>query len=167
MLINASGTVAQEQRLVSSASELAAPMGTNFTYQGQLQDDNGPVNNLCDFEFRMFASPGGSDEIWEPVPRHNVKVEEGYFSVNDLDFGAETIQGEARYLEIGVRCPAGAGSYEKLSPRQELTAAPYALYAQNAGNAWQLNGNSDNSPGLNFLGTSDKSYTLTGSARSC
>ena len=35
---------------------------------------------------------------------------------------------------MSVSCPAG-GSYVTLSPRQALTAAPYALYAVNAGSA--------------------------------
>ena len=155
MLINSSGTAAQEESLVSPISELAIPMGTAFTYQGRLQDGSGPVNSLCDFEFKMFTSSDGSVEIWGAIHRDNVLVEDGYFTVDDMNFGSETFQGEARFLEIGVRCPSGGGSYEKLSPRQELTAVPYALYASNAGNAWQLNGNDDTSPGLNFLGTND------------
>ncbi|MGB9873233.1 MAG: hypothetical protein ACPLYD_16450, partial [Anaerolineae bacterium] len=35
--------------------------------------------------------------------------------------------GDARWLAIAVRCPAGSGSYQPLTPRQALTAAPYAL----------------------------------------
>ena len=37
------------------------------------------------------------------------------------------IDGNARFLGIRVRCPAGAGAYTTLTPRQELRAAPYAL----------------------------------------
>ncbi|MBW6474326.1 MAG: hypothetical protein K0B14_14465, partial [Anaerolineaceae bacterium] len=31
-----------------------------------------------------------------------------------------------------MRCPAGAGTYTQLTPRQALTASPYALYAKAA-----------------------------------
>jgi hypothetical protein len=50
----------------------------------------------------------------------------GLFTVV-IDFGGGAFNGAARWLEIGVRCPAGSGSYTTLSPRQALRAAPYAL----------------------------------------
>jgi len=33
-------------------------------------------------------------------------------------------------LQIAIRCPAGSGNYTTLTPRQPLTATPYALYSQ-------------------------------------
>jgi hypothetical protein len=57
-----------------------------------------------------------------------------------IDFGAGAFNGDARHLQIGVRCPAGVGSFTSLTTRQELTAAPYALYATNAGSAATLTG---------------------------
>jgi len=60
---------------------------------------------------------------------------EGLFTVK-LDFGSNIFTGETIFLEIGVRS-AGSGSFTTLTPRQELTASPYALYAPNAGSvAW-------------------------------
>jgi hypothetical protein len=44
-----------------------------------------------------------------------------------LDFGVDAFTGEARWLDIQVRCPSGSGTYAQLTPRQELTAVPYAL----------------------------------------
>ena len=29
-------------------------LSTSFTYQGQLEDGNGPVNASCDFEFKLY-----------------------------------------------------------------------------------------------------------------
>jgi hypothetical protein len=53
--------------------------------------------------------------------------------------------GDARWLEVDVRPGASAGSYNTLTPRQALTATPYALYALNApgggGGLWTANGN--------------------------
>src|SRR5205823_1688788 len=43
-----------------------------------------------------------------------------------LDFGTGAFQGSARWLELAVR-PTGGGTFTTLSPRQALTAAPYAL----------------------------------------
>jgi|GEM_PF-572418 len=106
-----------------------APLGTAFTYQGQLQDGAGPVDNVCDFEFRLYDAASSGAQIGTTQTKLNVPVSAGFFTVSDLDFGAGAFGGEARWLEIAVRCPAGSGSYNTLVPRQALTAAPYATYA--------------------------------------
>jgi hypothetical protein len=50
----------------------------------------------------------------------------GLFTVV-IDVPSSVIDGNGRYIEIQVRCPAGGGAYTTLAPRQELLAAPYAL----------------------------------------
>ncbi|MCK4901058.1 MAG: hypothetical protein KAS38_19915, partial [Anaerolineales bacterium] len=107
-------------------------LGTAFTYQGRLEDAGGPVNMLCDFLFSLYGSMGGFDQIGVTEERISVLVEDGYFTVPNLDYGP-VFWGESRYLEVAVRCPSGEGAFETLSPRQELTAAPYAIFAPNAG----------------------------------
>ena len=62
----------------------------------------------------------------------NVAVSNGCFTVQ-LDFGANVFNGDARWLEIAVRCPAGSGTYATLVPRQPLTPAPYAMYSTSTG----------------------------------
>ena len=49
-----------------------------------------------------------------------------------LDFGNGTFSGAARWLEIGVRTNGSSGSYTLLSPRQAITATPYAILANTA-----------------------------------
>lgn len=129
---SASGISAQEASQVKPASQLASPLSTAFTYQGRLEDTSGPVNDHCDLEFKLFGSLGGGDQVGGSQSRNNVLVEDGYFTVDDLDFGAGAFQGEARWLQVAVRCPAGSGDFEVLAPRQELSAAPHALYAKQA-----------------------------------
>ena len=46
----------------------------------------------------------------------NVNVNEGVFTVA-LDFGAGVFDGDARWLEISVVCPAGGGGLTLLAPR--------------------------------------------------
>ena len=58
-----------------------------------------------------------------------VSVIGGLFTVSDLDFGANAFMGQARWLQVEVRCPPTIGSYTIVGDRQELTATPYALYA--------------------------------------
>jgi hypothetical protein len=48
-----------------------------------------------------------------------------------LDFGPGVFDGTAYWLEIGVRTN-GDGAFTILSPRHELLATPYAVYAENA-----------------------------------
>ncbi|GIV94152.1 MAG: hypothetical protein WHS83_06470 [Chloroflexus sp.] len=52
-------------------------------------------------------------------------VSNGLFTVT-LDFGPGAFTGDARWLQIAVRCTGDSG-YTALTPRQPLTAAPYAL----------------------------------------
>ena len=77
-------------------------------------------------------------------------VSNGLFTVR-LDFGAVS-DGDARYLQIGVRPGSSTGAFTVLSPRQAITAAPNALYASGS---WGLTGNAGATSGADYLGTSD------------
>jgi hypothetical protein len=102
----------------------------SFTYQGQLKDAAGPVNATCDLQFTLWdAASDGSQVGWTWLVE-GVEIVDGLFTAR-LDFGG-VHDGSARWLEVAVRCPAGSGGYVTLSPRQELTGSPYALYALSA-----------------------------------
>lgn len=104
---------------------LATPVGTAFTYQGRLVQNGSPVNGACDFWFTLWDASSGGNSI-DQVNKTNVAVSDGYFTV-ELSFDVHVFQGEARWLAIDVRCPAGSGSYTALSSRVAITPAPYAL----------------------------------------
>ena len=116
------GDVDIQTKLDSTA---LAALGTSFTYQGQLKKDGNPVNVNCDFQFSLWDASSGGAQIGSAQTKANVAVSNGLFTTS-LDFGS-VFTGNARWLAIAVRCPAGSGSYTTLSPRQALTAAPYAL----------------------------------------
>ena len=120
----------------------AATLGTAFTYQGRLIDANGVANGPYDFEFRLFDDPCTGAPLVGTIDINNLDVIEGYFTV-ELDFGGNVFAGDARWLEIAVRPGDSTGSFDVLSPRQELTPTPYAIYAENAGtdNDWMVSGN--------------------------
>src|ERR1051325_9510684 len=108
--------------------------GTAFTYQGRLTQGGGPVTGNCDFIFRLYDAdaPGGT-QIGSDEPKANVFVSAGVFTVvlNSTGlFGASAFNGNDRWLDTQVRCPAGGGSYAVLAPRQQLTAEPYALQSR-------------------------------------
>jgi len=103
-----------------------AALGTAFTYQGQLKQGGNPVNAHCDFQFSLWNAESDGMQVGATQTKTNVEVNDGLFTVQ-LDFGSSAFTGDARWLAVAVRCPAGSGSYTNLSPRQALTAAPYAL----------------------------------------
>lgn len=114
---------------ISAPMEPSAPVSDTFTYQGQLKQDGAPVNGTCDFQFSLWDSPEGGAQLGNTQALDNVPVTRGQFTVQ-LSFlytMSTYFDGSARWLGIAVRCPAGSGSFTALSPRQPLTATPYAL----------------------------------------
>jgi hypothetical protein len=139
----ASGTAASARSTASlwrarpgeaESRDLALGLGTAFTYQGRLTDAEGPVEGTCDLTFRLYdaagsGSPPTGGTLLGTVNKTSQTISDGYFTVQ-LDFGGGTFTGDARWLQIAVDCGDGAVT---LAPRQELTPAPYALYAPSAG----------------------------------
>ncbi len=120
--------------LASFVSDIgAAPVGTAFTYQGRLKSAGQPAIGNYDLRFSLYDAASGGGPVGSPVTRAPVIVTNGNFTVL-LDFGA-VFNGEARWLEIGVRTNGSGSPYGTPSARQPLTPSPYALYAPNAGSA--------------------------------
>lgn len=119
-------TLAQDTVAAGAASPQAA-VGAAFTYQGRLTDAGNPADGSYDFEFTLYDDPSTGSQVGSAITVEDQAVDDGLFTVR-LDFGA-VFAGDARYLAIGVRPGGSTGAYTALSPRQEITAAPYALYA--------------------------------------
>jgi hypothetical protein len=113
-----------------------AQVGSDFTYQGKLELSGDLVNGTADFQFRLFGSSGGGSQIGSTQNVNNVNLIDGLFTL-PLNFGSDAFNGAERYLEIAVRSPAGSGSFIILTPRQKLTAAPYAQFSAKP---WGTNG---------------------------
>jgi len=110
----------------------AEPMGTEFTYQGRLIDNNVAVEGEYDFQFRLFDGGTGGNQVGGDVSIVDVNVIDGYFTV-EIDFG-NVFTGELRWLEIAVREGDSTGDFTTLIPRQKITPTPYAIHAVTAGN---------------------------------
>jgi hypothetical protein len=109
---------------------LAMAQGAAFTYQGRLNDGSSPAGGTYDLRFTIYDSTNNPGiVIAGPITNSAVVVSNGLFTVM-LDFGAGAFDGGDRWLEIGVRTNA-VGAFSVLSPRQQLSATPYALRAAN------------------------------------
>ncbi len=117
-------------------NQLATPQGTGFTFQGRIEADGVPHDGSCDLQFALYEDAtgttqvGGTDTLASPVA-----VTNGRFSalVNATGaFGVGAFDGDRRWLEVGVRCPAGSGSFTTLEPLTELTPVPYATFAMDS-----------------------------------
>ena len=161
-------TGGKSQTEAAQAPEVAA--GTAFTYQGQLNFSNSPANGQYDFEFKLFNALTGGTQTGTTQTALNVNVANGLFTVQ-IDFGP-MFGGQALWLEIGVR-QANTGNYVTLTPRQPLTATPYAqglvpgaIVAEsrstsmfgvvNTGSGTGIYGNSTGGYGLNGISASSE-----------
>ena len=117
--------------IITSILPVAA-QPTAFTYQGRLATGTGAATGLYDFQFTLYGSESGSDQVGLPNLGAAIPVSNGLFTAT-LDFGNQ-FSGAGRWLGIGVRTN-GASTFAPLTPRQALTPTPYALFSPNSGNA--------------------------------
>jgi hypothetical protein len=112
----------------SGVNQAQAPLGTAFTYQGQLKQGGEPLTGTRDMRFGLWTAADGGTLIGGTLlERPGVMVTGGLFTVS-LDFGAGAFDGGARWLDISVKFASGDG-YATLAPRQPITPTPYALYS--------------------------------------
>ncbi len=109
-----------------AAIATAEPLSTAFTYQGEIGQSGSPLNGSADFQFSLHDALAGGAQVGSTLSLNGVIVTDGVFAAL-LDFGVDVFNGEARYLQIAVRAPAGSGSFTTLSPRVNVTPTPYSL----------------------------------------
>jgi Cellulose binding domain len=102
--------------------------GTTISYQGRLSD-GASATGAYDFQFALYDDFGTA--IGPVLTVNDLQVSNGIFTTQ-LDFGSGAFTGGPRLLEIRLRRGAETGAYTTLSPRQAITATPYAIYAQSA-----------------------------------
>jgi hypothetical protein len=119
----------------------AVAQGTAFTYQGRLQNNGSPASGIYNLTFTLFNTSSGTSSggslVAGPVTNNAVVVTSGLFTVQ-IDFGAGVFAGSNNWLEIAVRTN-GSGSFNTLTPRQQLTPMPYAIIAENLAAVSQFN----------------------------
>jgi len=121
--------------LISTQIQSATPLGTGFTYQGRYDQDGIPGTGPLFLRFSLWDAEMDGAQLGASQRIHNVPVTDGVFSVTlnaSGEFGADAFNGDARWLQI-EECPGGScESPDPFSPRQPLSAAPYAQNALSA-----------------------------------
>jgi hypothetical protein len=112
--------------LVTAGPVLAAPLGSAFTYQGNLDFNGSPANGNFDFQFALYTAATGGTAL-DTITLSTQSVSAGLIN-ESLDFTDIPFNGQALWIEVRVR-PSGGSSYTTLTPRQVLNATPYALFA--------------------------------------
>jgi hypothetical protein len=116
---------------------IALAQTTSFTYQGKLIDNGSPASGNYDITFKLYdtATVGSGVQQGATLSLTSVAVSGGVFTVQ-LDFGAcaSCFNGAARFLEIAVK-PTSGSTFTTLSPRQAVTANPYAIKSLSAATA--------------------------------
>ena len=119
--------------LATLSSELSTQaQGTAFTYQGRLNANGTVANGTYDLQFVLFDATTAGNPVGSGLTIKGVVVSNGLFNIA-LDFGSQ-FPGANRWLEIAARTNSG-GAYSTLSPRQPITATPYAITAGNLNGA--------------------------------
>lgn len=112
--------------ILSVGTAVASPLGSAFTYQGQLNFNGSPASGNFDFQFALFTTGTGGSAV-DTITLTTQSVSNGLIN-ESLDYTDVPFNGQALWIEVSVR-PAGSGTYTVLSPRQPITATPYALFA--------------------------------------
>jgi len=105
-------------------------LADEFTYQGELLFQSQVVDDICDFQFRLYDAAIAGSQIGVQVDILNITVTDGRFTV-DIDFGPGVFDGTNRWIEIDVLIASQGGAYTTLAPRQKVQATPVAQFALN------------------------------------
>lgn len=116
--------------VLAQAARAGGPSETEFVYQGNLLQAGRPVNDVCDFEFALFAEENPGFNQLASNLLTEVGVVNGQFTA-PLDFGVDVLDGPVRFLELRVQCPARTGvnlpNRTTISPRVRISPVPFAL----------------------------------------
>ena len=127
--------------LVCTLHVRGTPLGTEFRYTGFLTKNGNGVNGDYDFEATLWdAAPMNTGNNLGTVTLTKIPVNNGVFQLL-LDFGAK-FDGTRLWLQLRVQQNGQQNQWTPMSPRQLLTATPYALFAPTAGSANNVANNS-------------------------
>lgn len=152
--------------ILSSAtteSSFGQAVTTAFTYQGVLKNAGTPLNGTVDLRFTLWDAAAGGNQIGVALAVNAASLTNGLITTS-LDFGVSAFGGSQRFLQIEVDTTpgGGAGPFVTLTPRQPLTAVPYAMFALAGSGQWTPNGTALNyTQGNVSIGTTSQTGKVT------
>jgi hypothetical protein len=111
-----------------------AAQGTAFTYQGRLNNGSSQPSGKYDLTFTLYNASTAGNVVAGPLTNSAVAVSNGLFTTT-VDFGSGVFTGQPYWLEISVITNGGTPPFDVLSPRQQLTPTPYAVFSSAATHA--------------------------------
>lgn len=108
------------------APAFADLLGSAVSVQGVLSVNGAPAAGVFDLQITPYPDAIIGTALAPALEIDNVFFVEGAFTTK-VDFGLNLFLGDKIFFEIAIRPGNSTGIYEALAPRQELTAAPYAL----------------------------------------
>ncbi len=118
---------------LNSIKVSSAPVGSAFSYQGELIDNGVPANGLYDF----FIS--AKEDATNPSPNlanlqfNDIQITNGLFTIPLVDLGDSSFTGDDLWLSVGIRqaeSVIGATSFTFMDTWQRVNAVPYAVQAE-------------------------------------
>ena len=100
--------------------------------------------------FTIYDLANGGSQAGPTLTHSATAITNGLFTVT-MDFGNQ-FPGANRWLEISVRTNGG-GAFNTLVPRQSITPAPDAIFAENVGSGGLAAGTYGNAVTFNNLAT--------------
>jgi hypothetical protein len=127
------GGVALTALIAAAKFAGGTPLDQTFTYQGQLRNAGQLVTGPVDLKITMWDADTGGSQVGSTNTFNAMQLNDGRLACG-LNFGNAAFDGSNRWIQVEFRNPAGSGQYLALSPRDKITATPYALYALNGAN---------------------------------
>ena len=112
--------------LALGLTSTAHAQGTGFTYQGRLDSGGVPYSGTAEFQPTLWNLLSSGMQLAANSPAQLVVAVTNGLFVLPLDFGAN-FPGTDRWLQLEVRTVLGP--FTALTPRQKITATPYAITA--------------------------------------
>jgi formylglycine-generating enzyme required for sulfatase activity len=132
MKLSIASSAARLRRLLSvgaialGLTATAHAQGTGFTYQGRLDRGGLPYSGNAEFQPTLWDALASGTQLAANSPAQLVVAVTNGLFVLPLDFGAN-FPGTDRWLQLEVR--TASEPFTALTPRQQITATPYAITA--------------------------------------
>ena len=105
--------------------------GTAFTYQGRLYNGTNLANGNYEMQFSLYSAATSGSILAGPITNAPVVVSNGLFTTL-IDFGPGVFIGNSTWLQVAVTTNVSTSPFVALSPLQQLTPTPNAIYAETA-----------------------------------